>query len=86
MLRVLADGEQAAVLRALTPITVTGDAYAQSRLRTLALSVNGGVVHRETWDTADATEDLWRFLLQPACPVEHLYDICIFYTYTERKR
>ncbi|MCB0111649.1 MAG: hypothetical protein KDE53_37255, partial [Caldilineaceae bacterium] len=54
-----------AVLTTTAPVTVSGDVYAQNGLQTLTVLVNGSPTHMQAWETAQVTDDEWRFTWTP---------------------
>ena len=53
------------VLTSTEPITVSGDAYAETGLKTLTVEVAGATAYTEHWETADVYSTAWSFPWTP---------------------
>lgn len=63
--------EDGSVLNSLSPVTVSGGAYARDFLKTLNVTVNGSPLFGDTWANGAITETTWSTQWTP--PAEGLY-------------
>ena len=65
------DPSTGTVITSLAPVTMNGDAYADSGLQALFVIANGFPLHAQVWSEGEATESPWRFTWMP--PGEGIY-------------